>query len=139
MSEIEVVITVFMFTFTGLMLIIVGELCGNKALNSGHDVEYEKPDEPQKPPIVPNTRSFGNERPPREMRKPPMGDKRASTTQSEHDFLWLTFYAKGMENDTLLEDKSEEFKAGYSEAMKDVRWGIDHINEFHKYGELTDE
>ena len=48
MSEIEVVITVFMFTFTGLMLIIVGELCGNKALNSGHDVEYEKPDEPQK-------------------------------------------------------------------------------------------
>ena len=91
------------------------------------------------PPTPPKSRSFGNERPPREMRKPPMGDKRASTTQSEHDFLWLTFYAKGMENDTLLEDKSEEFKAGYSEAMKDVRWGIDHINEFHKYGELTDE
>ena len=119
MSEIEMVITVFMFTFTGLMLIIVGELCGNKALNSGHDVEYKKPDEPQTPPKI----------------EPPKIER----TQSEHDFLWLIFYAQGMENDTLSEDNSQEFKVGYSEAMKDVRWGIDHINEFHKYEELTDE
>ena len=97
------------------------------------------------PPTPPKSRSFGNERPPLNERKPPkieppkIEPPKIERTQSEHDFLWLAFYAKGMENDTLLEDKSEEFKAGYSEAMKDVRWGIDHINEFHKYEELTDE
>ena len=87
------------------------------------------------PPTPPKSRSFGNERPPLNERKPPKIER----TQSEHDFLWLIFYAQGMENDTLSEDNSQEFKVGYSEAMKDVRWGIDHINEFHKYEELTDE
>ena len=122
MSEIGLGIILTLFAITAMATLTVGE-----------------------PPTPPKSRSFGNERPPLNERKPPkieppkIEPPKIERTQSEHDFLWLTFYAKGMENDTLLEDKSEEFKAGYSEAMKDVRWGIDHINEFHKYGELTDE
>lgn len=118
MSEIEISITVFICTFAGLMFFVVGE--------------YKRPEQP---PTPPKSRSFGNERPPLNERKPPKIER----TQSEQDFLWLRFYAQGMENDTLSEDNSQEFKVGYSEAMKDVRWGIDHINEFHKYEELTDE
>ena len=92
------------------------------------------------PPTPPKSRSFGNERPQLNERKPPkIEPPKIERTQSEQDFLWLRFYAQGMENDTLSEDNSQEFKVGYSEAMKDVLWGIDHINEFHKYGELTDE
>ena len=53
MSEIEMVITAFMFAFVGVTFIIIGELCGNKFLNSGHDVEYAKSKEPQTPPIPP--------------------------------------------------------------------------------------
>ena len=117
MSEIGLGIILTLFAITAMATLTVGE-----------------------PPTPPKSRSFGNERPPLNERKPPkIEPPKIECTQSEHDFLWLTFYAKGMENDTLLEDKSEEFKAGYSEAMKDVRWGIDHINEFHKYEELTDE
>ena len=94
----------------------------------------------EEPPTPPKSRSFGNERPPLNERKPPkIEPPKIERTQSEHDFLWLIFYAQGMENDTLSEDNSQEFKRGYTEAMKDVRWGIDHINEFHKYEELTDE
>ena len=92
------------------------------------------------PPTPPKSRSFGNERPPLNERKPPkIEPPKIERTQSEQDFLWLRFYAQGMENDTLSEDNSQEFKVGYSEAIKDVLWGIDHINEFHKYEELTDE
>lgn len=90
------------------------------------------------PPIPPKSRSFGNERPPLNERKPPkIEPPKIERTQSEQDFLWLRFYAQGMENDTLSEDNSQEFKVGYSEAMKDVLWGIDHINEFHKYEEMN--
>ena len=53
MSEIEMVITVLMFTFTAVMFIVIGELCGNKFLKSGHDVEYAKSKEPQTPPSPP--------------------------------------------------------------------------------------
>lgn len=56
MSDIEIAIAVFMFAFIGLTVIVIGELCGNKVLYSGHDVEYEKPTEPQSPPISPKKR-----------------------------------------------------------------------------------
>lgn len=75
MSEMEVVITILIFTFAGVMVLIIGELCGGLLLRKGHDVEYKKPKETVTPPIPPNARSFGNERPPREMRKPPSKDK----------------------------------------------------------------
>ena len=117
MSEIGLGIILALFALTAMATLTVGE-----------------------PPTPPKSRSFGNERPPLNERKPPkIEPPKIERTQSEQDFLWLRFYAQGMENDTLSEDNSQEFKVGYSEAMKDVLWGIDHINEFHKYEELTDE
>ena len=109
MNEIGLGIILTLFAITAMATLTVGE-----------------------PPTPPKSRSFGNERPPLNERKPPkIEPPKIERTQSEHDFLWLIFYAKGMENDTLLEDKSEEFKAGYSEAMKDVRWGIEFIDKFN--------
>ena len=117
MNEIGLGIILTLFALTAMATLTVGE-----------------------PPTPPKSRSFGNERPPLNERKPPkIEPPKIERTKSEQDFLWLRFYAQGMENDTLSEDNSQEFKVGYSEAMKDVLWGIDHINEFHKYEELTDE
>lgn len=56
MSETEMAITVFIFAFAGVMFVIIGELCGSKFLNSGHDIEYKRPEQPQTPPITPKDR-----------------------------------------------------------------------------------
>ena len=58
-------------------------------------------------------------------------------TQSTQDLLWLWIYTQSMEHDAMLEENVDEFKRGYTEAMEDVRWGIEFIDNFNK--ELTDE
>ena len=59
-------------------------------------------------------------------------------TQSTQDLLWLWIYTQNMEHDAMLEENVDEFKRGYTEAMEDVRWGIEFIDNFNNK-ELTDE
>lgn len=79
------------------------------------------------PPTPPNARSFGNERPPLDERKPPKTDP----AQSTQDLLWLWIYTQNMESDAMLEENVDEFKRGYVEAMEDVRQGIEFIDKFN--------
>ena len=60
------------------------------------------------------------------------------STQSTQDLLWLWIYTQNMEHDAMLEENVDEFKRGYTEAMEDVRWGIEFIDNFNNK-ELTDE
>ena len=52
-------------------------------------------------------------------------------TQSTQDLLWLWIYTQNMEHDAMLEENVDEFKRGYTEAMEDVRWGIEFIDNFN--------
>jgi hypothetical protein len=53
-------------------MVKVGDKWWPRGMVSRRDIYYGKPEKPQTPPIPPNARSFGNERPPFWMRKPPM-------------------------------------------------------------------
>lgn len=51
-------------------MVKIGDKWWPKQTVSGRDIYYPKLKQPQTPPIPPNARSFGNERPQREERKP---------------------------------------------------------------------